>query len=61
MSERARALLVGVVVTVLWSSSWMLIRWGDANAVDPLAFATLRYLTASVVLGGVLLARRGGR
>ena len=58
MSERARALVVGVVVTVLWSSSWMLIRWGDANSVDPLAFAALRYLLASVVLGGVVLARQ---
>lgn len=60
MSERARARLVGIAVTVLWSSSWMLIRWGHTNSVDPLAFAALRYLAASVVLGGGLLVRQRG-
>jgi drug/metabolite transporter (DMT)-like permease len=42
-------------VTFLWSSSWVLIRWGlDDEALEPITFAALRYgLAAAVLLGWV--------
>lgn len=49
----ARAL--AVLVTVLWASSWVLIRWGGDHGLAPLSFAALRYLAAAAVLGGALL------
>ena len=46
-----RALALALVVTVLWSSSWILIRWGlDDHGLRPLGFAGLRYSAAAVVL-----------
>lgn len=48
-----RALSLALLVTVLWSSSWILIRYGfDDEALPPLTFAGLRYALAA----GVLLA-----
>ena len=41
-----------VLVTMLWSSSYVLIKWGLAD-IPPLYFATLRYALAFVVLLGV--------
>jgi drug/metabolite transporter (DMT)-like permease len=38
-----------IAVTVLWSSSYVLIKWGLAD-IPPLYFATLRYALAFVVL-----------
>ena len=38
-----------IVVTLLWSSSYVLIKWGLAD-IPPLYFATLRYALAFVVL-----------
>jgi len=38
-------------VTVLWSSSWVLIRWGlDGEGLEPLTFAALRYGIAAALL-----------
>lgn len=34
-------------VTTLWSSSWVLIRWGLEDEVSPLSFAGLRYALVS--------------
>lgn len=52
----ARALVLAVVVTVLWSSSWVLIRIGLRDAaLPPITFAGLRYaLAAAVVWSWVL-------
>lgn len=56
MSDRtnpshSRALTSALAVTFLWSSSWVLIRWGlDDEALKPLTFAALRYGLATVVL-----------
>ncbi len=45
------AVALALAVTVLWSSSWILIRWGlDDEALPPLTFAGLRYGLAAVVL-----------
>jgi drug/metabolite transporter (DMT)-like permease len=46
-----RAAMLAVFVTVLWSSSWVLIRIGLESAdLDPLGFAGMRYLVAAAVL-----------
>ena len=41
--------VVSVLVTLLWSSSYVLIKWGLTD-IPPLFFATLRYALAFVVL-----------
>jgi drug/metabolite transporter (DMT)-like permease len=51
-----RAAFAALFVTVLWSTSWVLIRLGLAT-LDPLVFAGLRYAVAAVLLLA-LLARR---
>lgn len=50
------ALAQAVFVTFLWSTSWVLIKWG-LEAMPPLVFAGLRYGLASLVLWAVLLAQ----
>jgi drug/metabolite transporter (DMT)-like permease len=53
-----RALLTALFVTILWSSSWVFIRYGlDDEGLRPITFAGLRYATASLVLIGVVAAR----
>jgi drug/metabolite transporter (DMT)-like permease len=49
--ERHAALpyVAAIVVTVLWSSSFVLIKWGLSD-IPPLFFATLRYALAFAVL-----------
>lgn len=57
-----RAVLTALLVTVLWSSSWVLIRIGlDDESLPPLTFAGLRFTLAAVVMWGWLLARRAAR
>lgn len=52
------AVAVALFVTFLWSSSWVLIRWGlDEEALEPITFASLRYGLAALVLVGWVLAR----
>jgi len=48
-SERAKALLQALFVTVLWSLSWVLIK-KSIHEIPPLIFAGLRYFTACLVL-----------
>lgn len=60
-SHRA-AVVVALLVTFLWSSSWVLIRWGlDDEALEPLTFAALRYGLAAAVLLALVAARVGLR
>lgn len=50
-SARMRAAGLALLVTFLWSSSWVLIRWGlDDEQLPPLTFAALRYCLAAAVL-----------
>jgi drug/metabolite transporter (DMT)-like permease len=57
-TSHRRALLAAVAVTVLWSSSWVLIRWGlDDHGLRPVGFAGLRYGAAAIVLTGWVLTR----
>lgn len=52
------AIAIALFVTVLWSSSWVLIRWGlDDEGLPPLTFAALRYAMASVLVIGWVFAR----
>jgi len=49
--SHATAIWIALLVTVLWSSSWVLIRIGlDDESLSPLTFAGLRYGTASLAL-----------
>lgn len=63
MSDRVRpthhrAMASALFVTLLWSSSWILIRWGfDDEALEPITFAALRYGLASLVLIGWVMSR----
>ncbi len=60
-SHRA-AVWLALLVTVLWSSSWVIIRWGlDDEALPPVMFAALRYGLAAIVLVGWLISREHGR
>jgi drug/metabolite transporter (DMT)-like permease len=51
---------IALLVTFLWSSSWVLIRWGlDDEGLEPITFAALRYgLAAILVVGWALLRER---
>jgi drug/metabolite transporter (DMT)-like permease len=52
------AIGIALLVTILWSSSWVLIRWGfDDEALEPITFAALRYGLAAVALVGWVMAR----
>lgn len=56
------AMLTALLVTVLWSSSWVLIRVGlDDEDLAPLTFAGLRYSLAAVVVLTVVATRPGAR
>lgn len=56
--SHVRATLAALFVTLLWSSSWILIRWGlDQEALEPITFAALRYGLAGIVLFGWVLGR----
>lgn len=57
-----RAVALALLVTVLWSSSWILVRWGlDDHGLRPLGFAGLRYGAAALVLSGWVVSRPNGR
>ncbi|HJR91476.1 MAG TPA: EamA family transporter [Acidimicrobiia bacterium] len=60
--NRPRAIALALLVTVLWSSSWVLIRWGlDDHGLRPLGFAGLRYGLAALVVAAWVLGRPGPR
>jgi drug/metabolite transporter (DMT)-like permease len=48
-SSHLKAILLALFVTVLWSSSWVLIKFGLED-IPPLTFAGLRYTWAFLVL-----------
>lgn len=51
MSSRPVALALAVLVTFLWSTSWVLIKLGlDDLQLPPLSFAGLRYFLAALIL-----------
>jgi drug/metabolite transporter (DMT)-like permease len=58
MSARVRAAAVALLVTFLWSTSWVLIRVGLDEDLPPITFAGMRYGLASLVLVAWMRARR---
>lgn len=54
-----RATAIALLVAFLWSTSWVLIRWGlDDEALEPITFAALRYGLAAALLVGWVLGRQ---
>jgi len=49
-SARLKSILLAVFVTVLWSTSWVLIKIGLRNSLPPITFAGLRYTLAFLCL-----------
>jgi drug/metabolite transporter (DMT)-like permease len=47
---RLNAILLALLVTVLWSTSWVLIKIGLRNDLPPLSFAGMRYAIAALLL-----------
>lgn len=58
ITGHVRAVFQAVLVTVLWSSSWVLIKEG-LNDIPPLTFAGLRYVLASTFLIPIALHQSG--
>ena len=57
-SSHSRADWIALAVTLLWSSSWVLIRWGlDDEAPEPITFAAMRYGIAAIALIAWAVAR----
>ena len=58
MNSRRTALIIALVVTFLWSSSWILIKFGLSD-IPPIAFAGLRYAIAFIglLVWGILSGR----
>lgn len=60
--HRRRALVAAVAVTVLWSSSWVIIRIGlRHDRLPPLTFAGLRYAAAAAALWVAVAVSRTAR
>ncbi len=56
-----RAVLLAILVTGLWSSSWVLIKLGMDGSLPPLTFAGLRYTLGFLVLLPFMLGRQEAR
>ena len=55
-SVHTKAILLAVFITFLWSTSWILIKFGLRNNLPVLSFAGLRYFTAFICLTVVVFA-----
>lgn len=54
-SSRLSAVLQAIFVTFLWSTSWILIKFGLRNELPALTFAGLRYILAFIFLSPFIL------
>lgn len=52
----ALAVIEALLVTVLWSSSWVIIKFGLKD-IPPLTFSGLRYSLASLILLGIIASK----
>ena len=59
--SRFSAILQAIVVTVLWASSWILIKIGLRNNLPPITFAGLRYALAWLCLLPFILLKQERR
>ena len=55
-----KSVWLALLVTFLWSTSWVLIKFG-LKGVPPLTFAGLRYTLASLCLAPLVLLNRSHR
>lgn len=54
--------MLALFVTMLWASSWVLIRWGlDDEGLRPVTFAGIRYLIAAALLAVIAAATPSAR
>ena len=60
-SSRITAILQAIFVTILWASSWVLIKFGLRNNIPAITFAGLRYGLAWFCLIPFILFKREGR
>ena len=59
LSLYLKTVLLAFFVTVLWSSSWLFIKWGlQDEQIPPLFFAGIRFSIASIILVGVLFFKK---
>jgi drug/metabolite transporter (DMT)-like permease len=58
--DYVKAALLALLVTVLWASSWVIIKFG-LQELPPLTFAGLRYFLAAMVLMTAVLSRNTSR
>ncbi|MGN7312225.1 DMT family transporter [Alkalicoccobacillus gibsonii] len=58
MVNKSVAIIVGVFVTVLWSSSYIVNAWAFDEGVGPLTLAGARYVVAAIVLTVVVRSIR---
>lgn len=56
-NQRLKSILTALFVTVLWSSSFIIIKNG-LNDIDPVSFAGLRYFTAFLFFLPLILRKR---
>ncbi|MCK4279415.1 MAG: EamA family transporter, partial [Candidatus Thorarchaeota archaeon] len=54
------AVLLALVVTALWASSWIIIKFG-LEEIPPITYAGLRYGLAAAILLGLILANKESR
>jgi len=59
-NRRSFALLVALLVTMIWSSSFVVVKFG-LETLGPLTIAGLRYSLGAIVLAPFLLLKRGER
>jgi drug/metabolite transporter (DMT)-like permease len=58
--DHRRSVLQAGFVTLLWSSSWVLIKWGLVE-IPPLTFVALRYALAALIMLAWLVFKFRGR
>jgi len=56
-----RAVLLALLVTFLWSSSFVLIKFGLADGIPPITFAGLRYSFGFLTLLLIIISKRKHR
>ena len=56
-NSNLRALLLAVLVTFLWSTSFIIIKWGLAE-IPPITFAGLRYVLAFICLSPFVFRKK---
>ncbi len=60
-SQHSKAILQALFVTILWSTSWILIKVGLRNNLPPITFAGLRYTLAFVCLAPFVFVKSSHR